>query len=79
MDTKRVITKSRKWHYPEILAYVSNQEIGLQINLDDYLQALVAEIGNPSLLLTQTKLLAKLRAASIVVEQEMHEKSVTVV
>jgi hypothetical protein len=35
--------------------------------------------ANPALILTQAQLLAKLRAASIVVEQEMHTKSVTVI
>lgn len=79
MNTKTVITKSRKWHSPEILAYVNNEEIGLSIKLDDYLQALVAEIGNPTFIVTQAQLLAKLRAASIVIEQEMHDKSVAVV
>ena len=79
MTTKTVITKSRKWHSPEILAYANNEEIGLSIKLDDYLQALVAEIGNPTFIVTQAQLLAKLRAASVVIEQEMHDKSVTVI
>lgn len=79
MTTKTIITKSRKWHSPEILAYVTDDEIGLVMKLDDYWRAIVAEIGNPTFIVTQAQLLAKLRAASIVVEQEMHAKSVTVI
>lgn len=79
MESKAVVTKSRKWHSPEIRAYVNDEEIGLSIKLDDYLQALVAEIGNPLLIMTQSALLSKLRAASVVIEKEMHKASVAVV
>ena len=84
MDSKSVLTKTRKWHEPNILAWVNNEEIGLGMKLDDYLVALSHEIGDVRLklfkrTLTQAELLSKLREVSVKVEAEMHEKSASVV
>lgn len=61
---KRLVVKSRKWHQPNVETYVTHKEIGVQIDLDDFLQALVAEIGNPTFLLTKKQLTKALQAAA---------------
>ena len=79
MDSKSVVTKSRKWNNPAIFAWVNNESIGMGMSLDDYLAAVVQEIGNPTFIMTQAGLLAALKKASVVVEAEMHEKSTLVI
>jgi hypothetical protein len=50
--------------YAPIEMWVRENELGLQVGLDDYLQTLVANIGNPAFILTQAGLLKALREAS---------------
>lgn len=78
VQTKYVVTVSRKWNSPEILVWVNDTEIGMGMALDDFLVAMTQEIGNPALILTQSGLLAKMRTAAPVVEAEMREKSTLV-
>ena len=79
VTAKSIVVKARKWNNPQIIAWVNNESIGMGMNLPDYLNALVTEIGNPAFILTQAQLLAKLQAASTIVEAEMHEKSALIV
>ena len=59
--------------------WVNNESIGMGMSLNDYLAAVVMEVGNPTFILTQSGLLAALQKASVVVEAEMHEKSTLVI
>lgn len=79
METKSVVVISRKWHEIPIRAYVTQEEIGMRLWLNDYLQALVKEVGNPALILTQKQLLDKMRAAAERVETEVKQASRAVV
>ena len=84
MESKKVVTKSRKWNNPNILAWVNDEEVGVAMKLDDFIVALAHEIGDIKLgmltrTLTQAEILAKIQAASVAVEAEMHKKSSTVV
>lgn len=74
-NSRSVVTVSRKWSQPNILVWVTNEEIGMGMKLDDYLVALCEEIGNPTLLLTKAQMLQKMREATPVVEREMKEAS----
>ncbi len=78
-ESKSVVVKSRKWDNPNILAYVNNEEIGLAMKLDDFLNALVEEIGSPALIVTKEQLKNKVMQARKVVEMEMHDMSRAVV
>lgn len=37
---KALVVKSRKWHEPDIEAYVMSTEVGVRIDLNDFIAAL---------------------------------------
>lgn len=67
---------SRKWHFPEIAIKVTNHEIGIEMELADFIRALAAEIGNPAGILTRAQLLAKLEAAAELVTVSMKRETI---
>jgi hypothetical protein len=44
--------------------WVTLDEVGIRMALDDFLNALAAEVGNPTLLVTQAQLLKRLQTAT---------------
>ena len=43
---KTIITVSRKWNNPHIKTTITNEEISLQMDMDDFKSALKIEIGS---------------------------------
>ena len=76
---KNVLTVSRKWHAPEISHKVTLEGIEISIPLEDYLTALVAEVGNPALILTAKSLQKALDSASLKVVQGIKDETAKVV
>lgn len=70
---------SRKWHQPEIRTFVSIDQVGSEISLDDFLQAMVEHMGNPTLLVTKNALQSKVQQASIAVLDEMRKATIHIV
>lgn len=66
---------SRKWHKPEITITVNDEAIGIQMPITEYLKALVAEAGNPTLLTTKAGLERRLQAASEKVVEGMKSET----
>lgn len=77
MKTKLIV--SRKWHQPTIETFLSAEEVGSSIDLNDFLTALVEHIGNPTLLVTKTALAKKVQEASDAVLDEMRRTTVHIV
>ena len=44
MEGKRFVTISRKWHNPQIAITVSNEGISLEMQMDDFVEALKREL-----------------------------------
>lgn len=44
IEEKTVVVVRRLWHRPEIHAFISSEEIGAKMDLNDFIQALVEEI-----------------------------------
>jgi hypothetical protein len=78
MDSKSVVTVSRKWNEPNIIVWVNNEGIGMGMKMDDYLVALSEVIGNPLFVLTKAQMLQKMREASPAVESEMKDATLKV-
>ena len=78
MDSKSVVTVSRKWNEPNIIVWVNNEGIGMGMKMDDYLVALSEEVGSPTFLLTKAQMLQKMREASPKVEAEMKDATLKV-
>jgi hypothetical protein len=66
---------SRHWNNPQISYSIAPEGINVQTKLDDYLVAMVEEIGNPAILLVMTKnrLLQLLRDKSTVVCEKIKQ------
>lgn len=71
--TKTVI--SRHWDKPEITVRITNIGIGIEMNVDDMLKALVEEMGTPAFMFTKDVLKEKLIKAMRSVEQKVKEAS----
>lgn len=71
MKTRVVV--SRKWQQPAIEAFVSDEEIGANMDLNDFIQALVQELDPAN-----TDLAEQLKFASIAVLDEMKKATISV-
>ena len=70
---KSTVYVSRKWKNPIINSFMTIGEVGSNMDLDAFLETLVEEIGNPTLMFTKATLLQKLRDASEKIKVEMKE------
>jgi len=55
----------------EIKAFVDSEKVGAEISLDDFLKALVEELGNPVMIMTKTQMLARMKQAADTALNEM--------
>lgn len=76
---KRVITISRKWHSPHITTVVTDESISLSIDLEDFVKALIKEIGSVALVFTGKSFEKKLKKAVENVIEGVKEESVKVI
>lgn len=63
----------RKWNEADIKAYVTNKEIGSEMAVDEYLEALVQQVTNLSFTFTKATLLAKLKEGHNNIATEMKQ------
>ena len=70
------IVVSRKWNNPEVTAFMENNEVGAKISLDDFINGVVEEVGNPTSLVTKQALKNRLIIASSEVIKEMKKQTV---
>ena len=75
MIDRDVVVISREWSKPEIKIQVNSNGIALAISLDDFVTALAAEVGSPTLLLTKAQLAAKMDFAKQVVLEKVKQES----
>jgi len=87
MDTRQITPKAtivvkRRWHHPEVLAYVNQNEVGAQLPVSDFLRALAEEVyGNRNryVLLSKSEFLDKSLAAADSILAAMKETTANVV
>lgn len=79
MKEKRVVVTSRKWHQPQVEAFVTLDAVGAQVDLTDFIEAVIHEVGNPTLLVTKKQLHDKVSAAIEEVLSEMKSHTAKVV
>jgi hypothetical protein len=70
MSKERVII-SRKWKNPEITVYVDSESIGAHMDVESYIDTLVDQISNVSLIMSKEQLSRKLKDAHVLVVEEM--------
>jgi tRNA A37 threonylcarbamoyladenosine synthetase subunit TsaC/SUA5/YrdC len=59
--------------------WISANEVGIRMPLDEFIRALVAKVGNPSLVMTQAQLKAKLDAAAAEIVAGMKTETIKIV
>lgn len=70
-----MVVVSRQWKQPSIKAFISNKEVGAEMELSSFLESVVEEMGNPAMVMTKAALLSKLSAAADEVLSEMKDKT----
>jgi hypothetical protein len=87
MDTKQIKPKTvvvvkRKWHNPEVSAYITTEEVGSKMQLNDFLRALTEEVyGKRSrfYVLSKSEFLDKALVATDTIQADMKETTAHVV
>lgn len=74
--TVEKIVVSRKWDNPNIEIFLNTTEVGARIELYKFLDLLILEIGNPTLLLTKTALSNKIQEATNKIVLELKNQTV---
>lgn len=70
---KSRVVISRHWDHPAINVNVTDTDIKVMMSMQEFLDALCTEVGNPALLLTEGMLRKRIRAASETVLGKMKE------
>ena len=74
-----VVTVSRLWNNPEIKTTVSTEGIDLSISLDDFVTAVIQEMGSVAMTFTGNQLRTKVDTAVVKVIKGIKEESIKVV
>jgi len=65
------IVVCRQWAHPDIEAFVFSDQVGARMELDAFVDALAAAVGNPAMILTKEQMKSRLRVACLAVSEEM--------
>lgn len=87
MDTKQITPKAtivvkRRWHQPEVLAYVNQTEVGAMMPVQDFIRALAEDVygdRNRFVMLSRSEYLDKTLAAADGILAAMKETTANVV
>lgn len=69
------VTITRYWHNPEIITYINDREISLSVALDDFIKALIQEIGSVTLVVKQETFENRVNKAKDTVLKRIKEES----
>ena len=72
---KTAIVVSRKWQQPTIEAFMSKEEIGAKMAVEDFLKSLVAEMKSPFSVMTKDALLKRMLTAWETIEKELKDST----
>lgn len=73
------VTISRKWNNPEITTNIDDEGISLAISLDDFITALIKEIGSVTLIVKQNTFENSVQNAKERVLKGVKEESLKVI
>lgn len=74
-DERTVLTVSRLWHHPHIHTTISRRGIAMEMPMEDFLEALMREMGTVALTFTESGLRAQMQSASQRVVDGIKEES----
>jgi hypothetical protein len=70
------VVVSRQWHKPIINVFIDAKEIGSEIELDDFLLAMLDVVGKPTYMFTREQLKKAVFAAKEQIIQELKKATV---
>lgn len=70
---KTAVVVSRKWDSPAIYAYMTTDEVGASMSVEDALRSMIEEMGSPTFVMTKATLLKKMLESWEVVAKEIKE------
>lgn len=76
---KHVVLVSRQWANPNIAISVTAAGIGIGMALDDFVDALLAEVGSPATILTRAQLAERVKLAATRVVTGMKAETARIV
>jgi hypothetical protein len=76
---RTVITISRHWDHPKIQTSVSNKDINLEMELDDFVTALKREIGSVTWIFRDKTFSEQIEKAKEIVLSKVKEETIKVV
>ena len=75
---KEAVIISRQWHNPAIRSYMTKKDVGAEMELDDFLKAVLEIVGSPTFTMTKNQLANKIFAAKEQILVEMKKATVHV-
>ena len=78
MKTGTVVLISRHWNNPNIQIKVTDKGIGIAMDLDDFIDCLIQESGNPAGLMTNNQLGNKIKLAKDKIVRLMKKETLRV-
>lgn len=72
---RHAVVISREWSNPEIRVSVTDEGIAVMMRLDEFMDAVASEAGNPAMLLTAAGLKRRLEAAAQAVVDKMKQET----
>jgi hypothetical protein len=72
------VVVSRQWHNPQINVFVDAKEVGSEIDLDDFILAMLEIVGKPTYIMTREQLKTKVFAAKQTIVEELKKATVHV-
>jgi hypothetical protein len=73
---KETLIVSRQWNCPAIRVFMNQKEVGAEMDIKEFLEALVENVGNPTFLVTKAQMLNKLNEAAEAVIVEMKRATI---
>lgn len=78
IEERTAVVISRHWGNPEIRITVNQEKIELLTNINDFVDAVLTEIGSPVLLMTKKQLRRRANNAVLVAIEKIKEASAKV-
>jgi hypothetical protein len=74
-----ILTIMRKWGNPDIKLWIDTEEIGIQIKLDDFIEALINEVGSVTTILTRKQIRERIEKSSRTVIEAVKKETIKIV
>jgi hypothetical protein len=72
---RNLVITSRKWDETKIEVFITDKRIGIHMDLNDFITAVIAEVGSPAPVMRRKTLRSRIEKAAYKIINEMKEQS----